>query len=160
MLCRLIGHNDRLPVPPDGLTRFHSRAPPPIPLLDYLHRITKYTNVEPAVLLILLPYVDSVCARNNQFIISSLTVHRFLIAAVSVGSKALSDRFCTNGRYARVGGVSLGEMGLLEKEFCEAIDWRLTVSSQDQGPRAGPVAERDQPSASQHAKELTSVRLC
>lgn len=54
-------------------------------------------------------------------------MHRFVIAAVSVGSKALSDSFCTNARYARVGGVSIAEMNLLEKEFCEAIDWRLTV---------------------------------
>lgn len=69
----------------------------------------------------------SVCARMNTFTISSLTVHRFIIAGVSVGSKALSDSFCTNGRYARVGGVSVPEMNLLEKEFCEAIDWRLTV---------------------------------
>lgn len=69
----------------------------------------------------------AVCARLSSFTISSLTVHRFLIAAVSVGSKALSDAFCTNGRYARVGGVSVVEMNLLEKEFCEALDWRLTV---------------------------------
>lgn len=56
-----------------------------------------------------------------------MTVHRFIIAAISVGSKALSDAFCTNGRYARVGGISVVEMNLLEKEFCEALDWRLTV---------------------------------
>jgi len=151
MLDRLIEHNDRIPLTPNSLTRFHSRAPPSIGVRDYLLRIARYTNVEPCCLLILLPYVDkgqdslflilflsidrliglqvlTVCARMNTFTISSLTVHRFIIAAVSVGSKALSDAFCTNGRYARVGGVSVVEMNLLEKEFCEAIDWRLTVS--------------------------------
>ncbi|GAA5984096.1 hypothetical protein JCM5350_003776 [Sporobolomyces pararoseus] len=128
MLDRLIEHNDRIPLTPNSLTRFHSRAPPSIGVRDYLLRIAKYTNVEPCCLLILLPYVDKVCARMNTFTISSLTVHRFIIAAVSVGSKALSDAFCTNGRYSRVGGVSVVEMNLLEKEFCEAIDWRLTTS--------------------------------
>ncbi|GAA5820332.1 hypothetical protein JCM10212_002767 [Sporobolomyces blumeae] len=128
MLDRLIEHNDRIPLTPTSLTRFHSRAPPSIGVRDYLLRIARYTNVEPCCLLILLPYVDKVCARMNTFTISSLTVHRFIIAAVSVGSKALSDAFCTNGRYARVGGVSVVEMNLLEKEFCEAIDWRLTTS--------------------------------
>lgn len=150
MLDRLLSHNDRIPLTPTGLTRFHSRAPPSINVKDYLLRIARYTNVEPCCLLILLPYVDkganevelihglsialalthlspAVCARMNTFTISSLTVHRFVIAGVSVGSKALSDSFCTNGRYARVGGVSIAEMNLLEKEFCEAIDWRLTV---------------------------------
>lgn len=127
MLDRLIAHNDRIPLTSGALTRFHSRAPPTINVLSYLLRIARYTNVEPCCLLILLPYVDKVCARLPSFTISSLTVHRFVIAGVSVGSKALSDAFCTNGRYARVGGVSIAEMNLLEKEFCEAIDWRLTV---------------------------------
>lgn len=127
MLDRLISHNDRIPLTPTSLTRFHSRAPPTINIVDYLTRIERYTNVEAAVLLILLPYVDKVCSRWTTFTVNSLSVHRFVIAGVSVGSKALSDSFCTNGRYARVGGVSLAEMCLLEKEFCEAIDWRLTV---------------------------------
>ncbi|GAA5986573.1 hypothetical protein JCM11641_003679 [Rhodosporidiobolus odoratus] len=128
MLDRLIAHNDRIPLSPDSLTRFHSRAPPNITVRDYLVRIQRYTNVEPCCLLILLPYVDKVCAKMTDFTISSLTVHRFIIAAISVGSKALSDAFCTNSRYARVGGVSIVEMNLLEKEFCDALDWRLTTS--------------------------------
>ncbi|BGP17995.1 Pho80p cyclin [Rhodosporidiobolus nylandii] len=128
MLDRLIQHNDRIPLSPDSLTRFHSRAPPNISVRDYLVRIARFTNVEPCCLLMLLPYVDKVCARLPTFTISSLTVHRFIIAAISVGSKALSDAFCTNGRYSRVGGVSIVEMNLLEKEFCEALDWRLTTS--------------------------------
>lgn len=137
MLDRLILHNDRIPLTPTSLTRFHSRAPPSITISSYLLRISRYTNVEPCCLLILLSYVDKVCARLSDFTISSLTVHRFVIAGVSVGSKALSDAFCTNGRYARVGGVSLTEMCLLEKEFCEAIDWRLTVS----GLRSPDIAD-------------------
>lgn len=58
MLDRLIEHNDRIPLTPNSLTRFHSRAPPSIGVRDYLLRIARYTNVEPCCLLILLPYVD------------------------------------------------------------------------------------------------------
>ena len=58
MLDRLLSHNDRIPLTPTGLTRFHSRAPPSINVRDYLLRIARYTNVEPCCLLILLPYVD------------------------------------------------------------------------------------------------------
>lgn len=58
MLDRLMSHNDRIPLTPTGLTRFHSRAPPSINVRDYLLRIARYTNVEPCCLLILLPYVD------------------------------------------------------------------------------------------------------
>lgn len=46
MLNRLIEHNDKIPLSPESLTRFHSRCPPGISLLDYLRRIVKYTKVE------------------------------------------------------------------------------------------------------------------
>jgi len=128
MLDRLIKHNDQIPLTQNSLTRFHSRAPPGISVQDYLLRITRFTNVEACCLLILLHYIDKITERLAAFTISSLTVHRFLIAGVACGSKALSDSFCTNGRYAKVGGVSLAEINLLEKEFLAAIDWRLTTS--------------------------------
>jgi len=63
-----------------------------------------------------------------RFTISSLTVHRFLISSIAVSSKALCDVFCTNSHYAKVGGLRVVELNLLEKEFLAAIDWRLTVS--------------------------------
>lgn len=31
--------------------------------------------------------------------------------------------------YARVGGITLAELNLLEKEFLDIIDWRLTVTA-------------------------------
>lgn len=128
MLNRLISHNDQIPLQPSYLTRFHSRAPPTISVRDYLLRITRYTNVPSPCLLILLLYVDRISEALPNFTISSLTVHRFIIAGVACSSKALSDSFCTNGRYARVGGVGGQEMNLLEREFLEKLDWRLTVS--------------------------------
>jgi len=46
MLVRLMGHNDRIPLVPEILTRFHSRTSPNISVLDYLRRIVQYTKVE------------------------------------------------------------------------------------------------------------------
>jgi hypothetical protein len=63
------------------------------------------------------------------FTISSLTVHRFLITALAVSSKALCDAFCTNVHYAKVGGIRVVEFNYLEREFLSIIDWRLTVST-------------------------------
>lgn len=34
----------------------------------------------------------------------------------------------SKGHYARVGGISLVELNMLEKEFLTIIDWRLTCS--------------------------------
>lgn len=128
MLSRLTAHNDLLPLHPSALTRFHSRATPSITVLSYLRRIAKYTSLEKSCTLILLVYIDRVCQRNAGFTICSLTVHRFVCAAVVCASKALCDAFSTNGHYARVGGISLIELNMLEKEFLNIIDWKLSCS--------------------------------
>ncbi len=70
-------------------------------------------------------YIDKLCALYPAFTISSLTVHRFLITSATVASKGLSDSFWTNNTYARVGGVSLKELALLELEFLWRVEWRI-----------------------------------
>ncbi|KAF8995430.1 hypothetical protein BDQ17DRAFT_1392200 [Cyathus striatus] len=111
MLNRLMDHNDQIPLSPESLTRFHSRSAPSISVLDYLERIVKFTNVEKSCLLLTLHYIDQICARMPLFTLSSLT--------------CLCDAFCTNQLYAKVGGISVTELNLLEREFLSAIDWRL-----------------------------------
>lgn len=127
MLERLIAHNDKIPLLPESLTRFHSRTVPNISVLDYLRRIIKWTKVEKSCLLLTLHYVDQICARMPLFTLSSLTCHRFIIASITVCSKGLCDSFCTNALYARVGGIPVPELNVLEREFLLAIDWRLMV---------------------------------
>ncbi|PWZ03431.1 hypothetical protein BCV70DRAFT_141526, partial [Testicularia cyperi] len=90
--------------------------------------IAKYTSVDKCCILILLVYIDRVCERLQGFTICGLTVHRFICAAVLCASKALCDAFNTNEHYAKVGGISLQEINLLEKEFLHIIDWRLISS--------------------------------
>jgi hypothetical protein len=78
--------------------------------------------------LITLHYIDQICARTPLFTLSSLTCHRFIIASITVSSKGLCDSFCTNNLYAKVGGISVTELNILEREFLSAIDWRLTCT--------------------------------
>lgn len=61
----------------------------------------------------------------QQFTINTLTVHRFLITAATVAAKGLSDAFWNNATYARVGGVRLAELKLLELEFLHRVDWKI-----------------------------------
>ncbi|CED83082.1 Cyclin [Phaffia rhodozyma] len=126
MLSKLIQHNDQVPLLSEHLTRFHSRSPPSISVIEYLRRIVKYTNIEKSPLLILLPYLDAFSVHLPSFTLSSLTVHRFLIASACIASKALCDSFCTNAHYAKVGGIKIGELNLLERELISGLDWSLT----------------------------------
>ncbi|KAG0322018.1 hypothetical protein BGZ99_003557 [Dissophora globulifera] len=127
MLGRLTAHNDQIPLTAANLTRFHSRAPPQISVYDYLRRIVRFTSLERACLLVILIYIDRVCERVRTFTISSLTVHRFIIASVTLAAKAVCDSYCTNSHYARVGGLSTQELNALEVEFLGLIEWRVAV---------------------------------
>ncbi|MCJ1442621.1 MAG: hypothetical protein MMC23_003118 [Stictis urceolatum] len=125
MLMELIRHNDEIPLQDGRLTRFHSRAPPGISVADYLQRLTTHATLSPPILLSMVYYIDRLCLLYPQFTISSLTVHRYLIASATAASKGLSDSFWTNNTYARVGGVSLKELALLELEFLWRLDWKI-----------------------------------
>jgi hypothetical protein len=123
MFDRLILHNDRVPV--GEPTRFHARSPCGISILDYLQRITKYLIVERATLLMLVCYVDRLCTKKPIYMITSLTAHRFIITAIVIACKTISDTYSTNTFYARVGGLPLGELNLLELEMITVLDWNL-----------------------------------
>nr|ODN86672.1 alternative cyclin Pho80 [Cryptococcus depauperatus CBS 7841] len=125
MLELLIRHNDQVVLTQDALTRFHSRAAPAISVNDYLARIVKYTNCEKIPLLSLLSYIDITCLNLPSFTLSSLTVHRFLIASICAGSKAQCDVFCTNTHYAKVGGIKTAELNALERELLKVTEWDL-----------------------------------
>lgn len=70
-------------------------------------------------------YIDRLCALYPAFTVTSLTIHRFLITAATVAAKGLSDLFWNNSTYARVGGVKVAELGLLELEFLYRVDWKI-----------------------------------
>ncbi|KAF2640893.1 cyclin-domain-containing protein [Massarina eburnea CBS 473.64] len=125
MLMELVRLNDDMPLRDGQLTRFHSRAPPAISVKDYLFRLIVHATLSPPILLSMVFYVDKLCTMYPAFTISSLTVHRFLITAATVAAKGLSDSFWTNSLYAKVGGVSLRELALLEVEFLKRLEWRI-----------------------------------
>jgi hypothetical protein len=125
MLIELIQLNDKIPLHQGRLTRFHSRSPPRISVHDYLQRLTTHATLSPPILLSMVYYIDRLCALYPAFTVSSLTIHRFLISSATVASKGLSDSFWTNKTYARVGGISLTELALLELELLIRVEWRI-----------------------------------
>ncbi|KAI9669994.1 MAG: hypothetical protein M1831_007030 [Alyxoria varia] len=128
LLMDLIRHNDEIPLKDGHLTRFHSRSPPGISVRDYLKRLVLHATLAGPVLLSMVCYIDKLCASFPDFTINSLTVHRFLIAAATVAAKGLCDVFWTNDTYAKVGGVSVRELFLLELELLTRIEWRIVPS--------------------------------
>ena len=122
MLMEVIQYNDAIPLKDGSLTRFHSCALPAISVQDYLQRLATHSTLSPLILLSMVYYIDRLYAIYPAFTITSLTVHRFLIASSTVASKGLSDWFWTNKIYARVRGISIKELALLELELLVRLD--------------------------------------
>ncbi|EGV66823.1 hypothetical protein CANTEDRAFT_112282 [Yamadazyma tenuis ATCC 10573] len=107
------------------LTRYHSRTPPNISIINYLTRLTKFNNFSNANLLTCIYYID-LLSYNYQpfFTLNSWTVHRFLLIATMISQKSMEDYFFTNEHYAKVGGVALNELNYLEIDFLQRVNWR------------------------------------
>ncbi|KAL3494840.1 cyclin-domain-containing protein [Aspergillus germanicus] len=142
MLMELIRFNDKIPLHQGRLTRFHSRSPPRISVHDYLQRLTTHATLSPPILLSMVYYIDRLCALYPAFTVSSLTIHRFLITSATVASKGLSDSFWTNKTYARVGGISMTELALLELEFLFRVEWRIVPQPEVLNDYYQSLAER------------------
>ncbi len=129
MLNSLISINDKFSddsnLSSANLTRFHSRTPPGISVYSYLARLARYSSLENAVLLTAVYYIDLLSTVYTSFTLNSLTVHRFLLTATTVGSKGLCDSFCTNSHYAKVGGIQANELDILEREFLAKVNYRI-----------------------------------
>lgn len=146
MLSFLVHINDSNSIKPYNLTRFHSRVPPSISVYNYLIRLTKYSSLEHCVLLSAIYYIDLLSSVYPHFTLNSLTVHRFILTATTVASKGLCDSFCTNGHYAKVGGVQCSELNILEHEFLKIINYRIL-------PREGNINDCKQ----EHSSRTFSI---
>ncbi|KAI9027520.1 cyclin-domain-containing protein [Phycomyces nitens] len=129
LLESIVATNDLLPC--TEITHFHSRAVPNINIRAYLLRILKFTPFTNEVFLSLLIYFDRISRIENNFTVSSLNIHRLLITSIVVASKFTSDVFYPNARYAKVGGLPLGELNQLELEFLFLCNFELLVRLED-----------------------------
>uniref|UniRef100_A0A0A0LQH0 Cyclin n=2 Tax=Cucumis sativus TaxID=3659 RepID=A0A0A0LQH0_CUCSA len=113
----------------NSFNAFHGVRAPTISILKYLERIYKYTNCSPSCLVVGFVYIDRLIHRHPDSLVISLNVHRLLVTSVMVASKMLDDVHYNNAFYARVGGVSKGELNKLELEMLFLLDFGVTVSS-------------------------------
>ncbi|KAM3141221.1 hypothetical protein pb186bvf_006606 [Paramecium bursaria] len=109
-------------------TRFHTLKKPSITLKQYISRIQKYSYCSYECYILALIYIDRIQDMNQELVINSYCIHRFLLIAILIGIKYNDDDYYKNEYYAKVGGISLQELNLLELEFLTLIDHRLYVS--------------------------------
>ena len=77
-----------------------------------------------------LIYIDRLI-QSGGIPVNSLTIHRVLIASAVLAIKFFDDAFYLNSHYAKVGGISVDELSLLELEFLKNINFSLHVTCED-----------------------------
>eukprot|EP00830_Metopus_es_P001266 TRINITY_DN110_c0_g2_i1.p1 TRINITY_DN110_c0_g2~~TRINITY_DN110_c0_g2_i1.p1 ORF type:complete len:212 (+),score=22.03 TRINITY_DN110_c0_g2_i1:2-637(+) len=103
---------------------------PAISLRDYVQRLATYANLTDEALLSAIMYIDR-GFNSKGAAITEFELHRLLFTSCVVSMKFLFDDFFDNEYYAEIGGITLTEMNLLEKDFLNRLDFRLMVTKKD-----------------------------
>eukprot|EP00897_Mesotaenium_endlicherianum_P010948 jgi/Mesen1/9882/ME000070S09164 len=139
LLDRVVAGNENQPQSAysNKLTVFHGLTAPTISIDKYLERIHKYASCSPACFVVAYAYMDRLMRRNPELPLTSLSVHRLLITCIMAAAKFLDDAYFNNAFYAKVGGVTTGEMNRLELELLFRLDFRLHVTTAEFGAYCG-----------------------
>lgn len=112
-------------------TYFDAKEPPLISISDYIERISIYTHINNAILIIAIILIDRLLKSDNGIKLCYKNAHRLIIAAALIASKLLDDYSYSNAYYATVGGISHYEMNTLERCFLISMNWDIAVSDLD-----------------------------
>ncbi|KAH8805607.1 cyclin-domain-containing protein [Xylogone sp. PMI_703] len=128
----IIGDNaEPLNVQHSAITRkFYSKKPPPISMEDYLMRIHKFCPMSTAVYLAASYYIHKLAVDERAIPVTRRNCHRLLLAGLRVAMKALEDLSYPHSRFAKVGGVSPGELARLEISFCFLTNFEFTTNKE------------------------------
>lgn len=130
LLNKILSNLDPLGISETGLTHFDSCELPNISFYDYLARIHKYIDCSDACFVIAFIYIDRALQNNASFILSNLNIHRLTLAAVVLAVKYLEDLYSRNITYAKIGGICLAELNVLESSMLSMLNFNLYVSPQ------------------------------
>ena len=105
---------------------FLSKKPPQISLNKYLKRFMKYSKPEPSTLIISLIYIDKIC-ENSNLQLTIYNIHRLVFACLIVAIKYNEDDYYSNEYYAKVGGITLKELNILEYNILILLNFDVFI---------------------------------
>jgi len=112
-------------------TVFFMKNLPNINFLEYLKRIQKYLKPENSTFVIALIYVDKICSeKSNKILMIENNIFKLFLTATILAIKYNEDFYDDNAYFAKVGGINLNEMNILENEFLDLLNFKLFVSDE------------------------------
>lgn len=105
---------------------YNSKNIPNISISDYLVRIKKYAQLEDSSLVFSLILIDRFL-KTKSIVITELNVHRILFSSIMISIKYNEDKYYSNKYYAKVGGINLTQLNLLEFDFVCSLEFNIMV---------------------------------
>ena len=98
---------------------------PKIGILEYLHRLNKYCEIERSTLICTLIYLDRII--KNFIIITEYNIHRLLLMSLITSIKYNEDVIYDNMDFSKIAGISLKEFNKIETEFLLILNFKLYI---------------------------------
>lgn len=111
------------------LKPFISKKMPSISIKDYFERLLKYSKTFNEIVIIVLIYLDTICAK-HKLNLNYYNIHKFIFASFIVAIKFYEDDYYSINYYAKLGGIPKKEAISLEYEFLSLMDFKLFVKQE------------------------------
>ena len=111
------------------LKPFISKKIPNISIFEYIERLLKYSKASNELLIIVLIYLDTICAK-HKINLNYYNIHKLFLAAFISAIKFYEDEYYSLNYYAKLGGISKKELINLEYEFLNLMDFQLFVKQE------------------------------
>lgn len=109
------------------MSGFFSPRQPRISLKMYLRNIQRHCKCSKECFVLALVYITRITKLEPSITVCNLSVHRLVFFAVLLAIKFHDDHRYTNKQYAKVGGIPLKEVNMLELKFLKLLDFKMLV---------------------------------
>lgn len=109
---------------------FFGTRVPAVSLKNYVKLCLSSFNCSGECYVLALVYINRI-AKIAPNMICSLSIHRLLFFALLLAAKYHDDDYYSNRCYAKIGGLTVERMNMLEIEFVKMLDWKVFVDAQE-----------------------------
>ena len=109
---------------------FTSHNKPSLSIKDYLYRIQTYTEAEDNTIIIGLMYIDRIC-EHSSIILTPYNIHRIVFVSILMAIKYNEDTNFGFDFYAKIAGVPIKELKVLERDFIDLIKFHFFINKEE-----------------------------
>jgi hypothetical protein len=109
---------------------FNTNKIPRISILEYLHRINQFSEIERSTLICTLIYLDRI-TKTNSIMLTEYNVHKLLSMSIIVSIKYNEDVNFYNDYYSTITGFNLKEFNKIEAEYVCGINFNFFIKDDE-----------------------------